>query len=201
MYAQEDESDCPVYSLEKYISKLNPKCTAFFQRPRQHIFTDEDPVWYENKPLGIHKIDSMMKNISEDAKLSIVYTNHCLRATASTILGNAGVEGRQICSVTGHKNLQSLTSYIRQPTLEQRKNMCDILHNYGRSVEEDATKAPVVRPSCTISKPPESGMISGSSTQVSTAISTSIASNSTESLFSGAQFLGDTTINVMFNKK
>ena len=61
-------------------------------------------VWFENKPLGKHKLEGRMKEISSAAGLSQSYMNHCLRATATTILSEAGVQSHKIMSVTGHKN-------------------------------------------------------------------------------------------------
>jgi hypothetical protein len=184
------------------MSKLNTKCSAFFQRPKSKICNDEDEVWYENKPLGVHKIDNMMKGISMDAQLSKVYTNHCLRATASTILANAGIESRQICSVTGHKNIQSLTSYVQQPTLDQRKSMCDILHKFGREKQESESNMAVMNvPSSTSTATSLEEFLPKSVDKASASVTNTIASHTThESMFSGAQFLGSTTINVMVNK-
>ena len=38
-------------SLKFYVSKLNPSCPAFFQKPKAR-FTTEDIVWYENSYLA-----------------------------------------------------------------------------------------------------------------------------------------------------
>ena len=42
---------CPVFSFERYMSKLNPNCDALWQRPKDS-FLPSDDIWYENKPLG-----------------------------------------------------------------------------------------------------------------------------------------------------
>ena len=64
------ESDGDAFdSLELYVAKLNPSCTAFFQYPKEKI-TGDDTVWYENKPLGVNKLGEMMKTISVGANLS-----------------------------------------------------------------------------------------------------------------------------------
>ena len=54
---------------------------------------------------------SMMRNLSENAGLSMPYTNHCVRATSIVHMREAGIQDRQIASVTGHKNIQSLVAY------------------------------------------------------------------------------------------
>ena len=56
-----------------------------------------------------------MKNLSEAAKLSSVYTNHCVRVTSIVNMKEAGAEDRKIYAISGHRNLQSLQAYD-QPT-------------------------------------------------------------------------------------
>ena len=54
-----------------------------------------------------------MKNISQDAGLDQIYTNHCIRATCITVLDNTGTEARHIMSVSGHKSENSIRSYSK----------------------------------------------------------------------------------------
>ena len=51
-----------------------------------------DFVWYENRPLGVHKLGKMVNTISGGAKLSQIYTNHFVLASATTLLSNAKYE-------------------------------------------------------------------------------------------------------------
>ena len=96
------EKDGRMYrALELYISKLNPHCSAFFQFPKRK-WSPSDSVWYENRPLGVNKLGVMMREISEEAELSSIYTNHCVRATAITLWSDAGLENRHIMAVSGH---------------------------------------------------------------------------------------------------
>lgn len=80
MYATRTEL-CPVASFVKYVSKLNPKCEALCQRPR-NSFDNSDKYWYEDKPLGKNTLAVMMSNISKQANLSQEYTNHCVSSHA-----------------------------------------------------------------------------------------------------------------------
>ena len=41
------------------------------------------PVCYDNTPLGRNTIATMMSNISKDAELCVLYTNHCVYATCT----------------------------------------------------------------------------------------------------------------------
>ena len=99
-YARMYETDSPndgYKAVKLYLSKLNPKSSAFFQYPSRN-WAPSNPVWYDSKPLGINKLESMMKEISQAAQLSRVYTNDSVRATAITLWSNAGVPNRHIMS-------------------------------------------------------------------------------------------------------
>ena len=74
-----------------------------------------DGHWYcESRGLGKNVIGMMMKTISEKAKLSKKYTNHCVRVSVVNELDAGGFTSEQICSVTGHKNRESVEKYKRQ---------------------------------------------------------------------------------------
>ena len=126
MYGTEDEG-CPLEALKLYINKLNPKCSAFYQQPRKQKWTVADSVWYNNIPLGINTLGQMMRRISEGAGLSTTYTNHSIRATVCTILNDdGGYSDRVICSLTGHRNPQSLKNYCKASS-KQKRSMSDVL--------------------------------------------------------------------------
>ena len=126
MYRATDDPSDGYNALELYISKLNPHCSAFFQFPKRK-WSPSDSVWYENRPLGVNKLGVMMREISEEAELSSIYTNHCVRATAITLWSDAGLENRHIMAVSGHRNEQSLKSYNSRPSSTQLRQSSDIL--------------------------------------------------------------------------
>ena len=68
-----------------------------------------------------------MRDISKAANLSTTYTNHCVRATACTVLDSAGVETRHIMYFTAHKNEASVRSYTNKLTSDQSHGMSGIL--------------------------------------------------------------------------
>jgi hypothetical protein len=68
-----------------------------------------------------------MSNLSDEAKLSRRYTNHCIRATSITTLDHQGIEARHIMGVSGHKNEQSIKSYSSKLSDEKKRQMSDIL--------------------------------------------------------------------------
>lgn len=119
------KEDCPVASYKLYLSKLNPNLPALFQRPKKSP-PSNDKHWYDNMVIGEKKLAAMMKTISKEAGLACIYTNHCIRATAITILDSKGVEARDIMSVSGHRSESSLRSYCK--TSDNRKReMSNIL--------------------------------------------------------------------------
>jgi site-specific recombinase XerD len=61
--------------------------------------------------------------MSKSANLSKSYTNHCTRATVATDLNRQGVDLLKIMSVTGHRNVKSLESYINEPTDNERRTL------------------------------------------------------------------------------
>lgn len=123
MYAQPRDPLCPVKSLKLYISKLDKKSNSLFQQCRRGIcdldFAKED-VWYNNA-MGKNSIREMMRRISIKARLSQVYTNYCIRMTTTAVLLNANFDHRDIISVTGHKDVRSLLSYMENTSNEEEE--------------------------------------------------------------------------------
>ena len=78
-----------------------------------------------------------MKTISVEYKLSKVYTNHCIRSTAVSILDKNNFEARHIMRVSGHKSETSIRSYSRQLTECKRK---EILHTLSSACAQSATE-------------------------------------------------------------
>ena len=111
--------------FEFYLSKLNPNCSALFQTPLNNY--QQDKHWFRNEAMGKNTLSSIMKRISQKAGLSTEYTCHSVRASTITTLSQAGVEGRQICQVTKHRNEASLKHYVEDMSNEQKKKCSSIL--------------------------------------------------------------------------
>ena len=58
--------------------------------------------------LGENILGKKMRVISQQAQLSVIYTNQSIRATAVTIYDRSGFEARHIMSVSGHRSEQEL---------------------------------------------------------------------------------------------
>ena len=143
----------PVQHLKKYLSNLNPKLDAFYQRPKAN-WSFQDTHWYENAPLGKNKLGEMMKAMSVEGGLSKTYTNHCLRATCASALHEAGFFPKDITSVRGHKHVASLDPYIQNRSLRKRKALSDALRCYkdGEATSQLSVIQPKRPPTSTVSK-------------------------------------------------
>ena len=110
---------CPVKSFEKFLSKLNPDNEALFQKPLSK-YRKDGAVWYGKTPIGVNQLYEFIPHLSAEAGLSKRYTNHCTRTMVATNLCDAGVSNIGIMSVTGHRNVQSLNTYIKPSDSDRR---------------------------------------------------------------------------------
>ena len=100
-----------------------------------------------------------MKDMSQAAGLSRVYTNHCLRVTAISVLRAHGVDREDIRSVSHHWSTDGLRPYCQGPTDERRYDMSKHLHEHGRL---STAVVPVSQASATAPQPSTStGGITG----------------------------------------
>lgn len=68
-----------------------------------------------------------MREISQEAQLSRIYTNHSLRATAITLWSQAGISSGQIIAISGHRNEQSLKHYNDRPSENQLRECSNVI--------------------------------------------------------------------------
>ena len=120
---------CPVNIIETYLSKLNDKNIFLWQRPRISYRSD-DACWFENKKIGINTFQKFMANISQFCQLSDAYTNHSLRVTTCTILGENHDEN-DIKAVSGHQSTSSLGIYKRIKDSRKEEMSLDISKELG----------------------------------------------------------------------
>ena len=83
VYAIPGLSHCPVMVIKKYLSLLPPnrKSREFYLQPKKK-FTPS--IWFEDRHVGKNKLQKMVHQISETAGFPGFYSNHSLRATATT---------------------------------------------------------------------------------------------------------------------
>ena len=134
---------CPVEVLKVYLSHLNPKSEALFQRPKDLSSTKFNPetekIWYEERKLGHNTLENMLRKMTERAGIIPYLTNHSLRATNVTVLSAKNIETRKIKAITGHKSDASIESYCERPTLDQFKQMSTALTSFINEEETSKT--------------------------------------------------------------
>ena len=128
-------------SFDTYLSKLNPECETLFQRPLLKVQVN-DPVWYAKVGVGVNTLYNFMARIPQEANLSRMYTNHCLRADMASTLHSAGVSSKGIMSVTGKRNVPSVASYIK-PTDSEKRKISTILSNNKDTISERSYQPPM----------------------------------------------------------
>ena len=121
IFAVAGSQRCPVKTIKIYQDHLNPSSDALFQKPRdgqsQKFSPADDKIWYCNSLVGSSTLDNMLKDMSRRAGIEPHLTNHCLRATAVTVLSDHNCETRHIKSVTGHRSDQAVESYNDRPSV------------------------------------------------------------------------------------
>ena len=119
--------NCPVATYQLYTSKLDPRCDYIWQKPKENV-TYSDPVWYEPRRVGHNPLETFMKTLSKDAKLSSNrYTNHSIRSTCIARLDNNGFEARHITAISSHKSESTIREYSVKCPENKRKEMFDAL--------------------------------------------------------------------------
>ncbi|XP_051640093.1 activating transcription factor 7-interacting protein 1 isoform X3 [Manacus candei] len=130
MYDMPGDPNCPVFSLELYLSKLPPEPPAFYLHPLKLTSEQmqEQPVWYKREPMGVNYLGTMMPRISMAARLSQRYTNHSLRTTTIQLLCEAGLGPREIMAVTGHRSESAIRHYWGSAEVRYRA-WSDVMEN------------------------------------------------------------------------
>ena len=116
------------------MARIDPIFPNLWQQPKESV-TWDDAFWYNGSPLSKNKIGNLMTKLTNEVKLSKVYTNHCVQSTYITILDRAGHEALHIMSVSGHKKIESIQNYTN-PTSDSKK----------RKMSEDLASAIVKSP-------------------------------------------------------
>ena len=100
----ESSHRCPVQILGKYFALLpeNRTCQSLYLQPKKK-FTPNN--WYLDRPVGVNKLQSVVRDVCGKAGLPGHYTNHSLQATAATRLYHSNFDEQIIQEVTGHRSI------------------------------------------------------------------------------------------------
>ena len=108
----EKPSRCLVRLFQKYTT-LCPSC-----RPNDALYLTplKNPMegcWYSRVPIGHNKLADTVPRLMRDAGIPGYFTNHSLRATATTRMYDAQLDEASIMQRTGHRSVQGVRTYKR----------------------------------------------------------------------------------------
>lgn len=121
VYPARNHDRCPVTIFEFYMSKLRSlrKNDALYLRPLANVSFYSD-IWYKDAPVGVNTLQSVVKNLAQEAGLEGYYSNHSLRATAAARMYHGGNKEQVIHEHTGHRSL-CVRSYKKTGNAQKRK--------------------------------------------------------------------------------
>lgn len=128
IYAKEDSPDsCLVHLLTVYFQKIPQNNRSLFPMPMKNYKVSTYWSTISNKSLGKNHLGSIMKDISKDAELSTIYTNHCVRVTTISNMSRKGYSAEEIATVSGHKSAASVQRYVRKLNDHDKRKISDDL--------------------------------------------------------------------------
>jgi len=127
--------------MVQYLDLIPPTVNCLFPKPLKNFSAGR---WYSHKEVvGKNTLNEVMKNISKDASLSMIYTNHCIRSSIVTTLSDIGVPPQEIQLVTGHKKLETVERYNKKVNVSKRIRLSHTLTdciNGNRERKEDTVE-------------------------------------------------------------
>lgn len=133
---------CPVLLYKTFDSHRPQKSktpeSPFFLAVNQNW--QKNSLWYKNSPLGKNSIGKFLSQAARSAGLpqkSKKLANHSVRKTSISRLLDAGTPENFVCQLSGHKNLQSLSTY-KSASINHQQFMSDTLTR--ASVNEERAK-------------------------------------------------------------
>ena len=95
---------CLADLLEKYLNALSNR-GFFFRRPLK------DGLRYSEAVVGINKLKTFVSTMFKRAGIEGNFTNHSGKRTYAAMLFDAGIDGQEIMSRTGHRSEKGLRQY------------------------------------------------------------------------------------------
>ena len=111
VYPIQNSYRCPVHITGFYLSVLpvNHTHNAFYLQPLENYTLT---CWFQDTPVGVNKLQKVVKIIAQKGRLPGFYTNHSLWATAATRLYHNNCDEQVIQEITGHRSV-AVRSYKR----------------------------------------------------------------------------------------
>lgn len=151
LFSQPGSPRCPVKSFKNYMEMLSDKIPDFFQQPNVR------KKRFDAMAVGKNTLQDMMKTIAQNAGLSRKYTNHNIRRTSGNAIKKSGAPAPRIAHHLKQKNIQSMMQYLDMPTIEEKQENAEFLHEYTHNQphpKPSASSAAPVQAPVQIAVPP-----------------------------------------------
>ncbi|XP_077990940.1 uncharacterized protein KIAA1958-like [Glandiceps talaboti] len=130
-YATPTKPDtCPVNIYKAFVQRRpqQMKCEdyPFYIGIEYNKSILQNGIWFKNQPIGVNKLNTIMKSMAKSAGLSDKLSNHSARKACVQRLLDAGVPPNTAAQLSGHKNPASLNRYAVASD-DQQRQMSDIL--------------------------------------------------------------------------
>ena len=102
-----------------------------------HTTKNSDKSWFKASAMGVNKLNSLMKTMTERAGLDNSHlTNHSARKRMIQTLNDKDIPPSHIMQLSGHNNVQSINNYSHV-SQEQQKSMSRILSGSTSMVQTE----------------------------------------------------------------
>ena len=134
---KENPQRCPIHLLSIF-QDHRPFAMLYDESPFYLVInnkrTPASPVWYNKQAMGVNHIGMIMSKAAAKAKLLGKITTHSVRRTALTELLQSGVPPTIVAQLSGHKSIDSLSTYATASKIQQ-KAMYQILSGQKKTFE------------------------------------------------------------------
>ena len=123
MFAIQRNEKCPVKTSKVYGEKRPAEMNtddAPFYLAVNNVKSGSGKPWFKKAPVGVNKLNTLMKTIAQKAGLGPNFKNHSGRKTMIQTLVNNDVPPTDIMQLSGHKNVQSITNFS---TVSQKQQL------------------------------------------------------------------------------
>ena len=137
-FAVPNNEKCPVKAYKVYAEKRPAEMKtddALFYLTVNNVKSGSGKPWFKKAPVGVNKLNTLMKTMAQKAGLWPNFKNHSGRKTMIQTLVNNDVLPTDIMQPSGHKNVQSITSYS---TVSQKQQL-NMSHTLTRLISVEIT--------------------------------------------------------------
>ena len=123
MFAVPNNEKCPVKAYKVFAERRPAEMKtddAPFYLAVNNVKSGSGKPWFKKAPVGVNKLNTLMKTMAQKAGLGPNFKNHSGRKTMIQTLVNNDVPPTDIMQLSGHKNVQSITSYS---TVSQKQQL------------------------------------------------------------------------------